>query len=150
VLSNIGADLVIVDDHNLVQKIKDQVGKEGIKLAFDAVSGEATNKLSQILSRKGLIIAYGALSLQNIQLNMGILMKKNITLKTFWPSHWLRETPKVKIANVYHKLIEMIANGHLQAEIDSTFPLESYKEAFKRSIEESRDGKVLLTGPSFN
>lgn len=149
-LTQLGADLVVVDGPNIAREIKENIGNEKVKLAFDAVAGGSTDKLSQILSSKGLIISYGALSLEAIQLNMAILMKKDLTLKTFWLSHWLQETPKIKIASTYHKLITMIGNGQLHAEIDSTYPLESYEKAFTRSMEEGRNGKVLLTGPSFN
>ncbi len=149
-LSQLGADIVVVDGPNVVREIRDKIGKGKIKLGLDAVAGEATDKISQILSRKGLIITYGALSLENMQLNMAIMMRKDLTLKTYWLSHWLQETPKIKIANTYQKLIAMIANGQLQAEIDSTYPLESFKDAFKRAMKEGRNGKVLLTGPSFN
>lgn len=149
-LTQIGADLVVIDGPNVAKEIREKIGKEKIKLGLDAVAGGATDKISQILSSKGLILTYGALSLENIQLNMAILMKKDITLKTYWLSHWLQETPKIKIANTYKKLIAMIASGQLQAEIDSTYPLDSFKDAFKRAMAEGRNGKVLLTGPSFN
>lgn len=149
-LTQIGADLVVIDGPNVAKEIREKIGKEKIKLGLDAVAGGATDKISQILSSKGLILTYGALSLENIQLNMAILMKKDITLKTYWLSHWLQETPKIKIANTYKKLIAMIASGQLQAEIDSTYPLDSFKDAFKRAMAEGRNGKILLTGPSFN
>ncbi|MCE7733530.1 MAG: zinc-dependent alcohol dehydrogenase family protein [Candidatus Heimdallarchaeota archaeon] len=149
-LSKLGADLVVVDGPNLVKEIREKIGKDKIRLGLDAVAGKATDKISQILSNKGVILTYGALSLENIQLNMAFMMKKDITLKTYWLSHWLQETPKEKITDTYQKLIAMIASGQLQVEVDSTYPLESFKDAFKRAMEEGRDGKVLLTGPSFN
>ena len=117
---------------------------------MDAVSGKATNVLATLLSYKGVIISYGALSLETIQLNMGLIMSKDVTLRTFWLVHWLRESSLKKIQATYSNLIEMISQGELRAKIDHTFPLEKYKDAFSLARKEGRRGNVLFTGPAFN
>ncbi|MCH8907630.1 MAG: zinc-binding dehydrogenase, partial [Candidatus Heimdallarchaeota archaeon] len=149
-LMGLGADLVVVDGPGVVGQIREKVADGNVKLAFDAVSGPATNVLARILSRKGVIVAYGALSLELIQLNMAIIMSKDVTLRTFWLVHWLRESTRDKIQATYSKLIKMIADGELKAQIDATFPLDKYKDAFSLAMKGGRNGKVLFTGPAYS
>ncbi|OLS19012.1 MAG: Phthiocerol synthesis polyketide synthase type I PpsC [Candidatus Heimdallarchaeota archaeon LC_2] len=148
-LKDLGADIVVVDGPNVLNQVKKEIGDGKIKLALDAVSGKATNDLATLLSYKGVIVSYGALSLESIQLNMGLLMSKAITLHTFWLVHWLRETSMEKIQSTYSNLITMIAQGELRAKIDQTFPLEKYQDAFLLAMKEGRNGKVLFTGPGY-
>ncbi|MHA2278533.1 MAG: zinc-binding dehydrogenase, partial [Candidatus Kariarchaeaceae archaeon] len=102
------------------------------------------------LTKKGVIVAYGALSLEFIQVNMGLMMSKNLKLMTFWLTHWLQNSPVDKIQNTYQELIKMIASGELKAKVDETFLLQDYKNAFILAMKEGRNGKVLFTGPAYN
>ncbi len=148
-LKEIGAEVVVVNGPELISQVRNEVGDGRIKLAFDAVAGPATNTLAQLLTKKGVIVAYGALSLELIQVNMGIMMSKDLKLVTFWLSHWLQNSPVEKIQNIYQELIKMIASQELSAKIDETFSLLEYKKAFALAMKEGRNGKVLLTGPAY-
>ncbi|MHA2028651.1 MAG: zinc-dependent alcohol dehydrogenase family protein, partial [Candidatus Kariarchaeaceae archaeon] len=110
-LKEIGADVVVVNGPELISQARNEVGDGHIKLAFDAIAGQATNTLAQLLTKKGVIVAYGALSLEFIQVNMGLMMSKNLKLMTFWLTHWLQNSPVDKIQNTYQELIKMIASG---------------------------------------
>lgn len=148
-LKEIGAEVVVVNGPELISQVRNEVGDGRIKLAFDAVAGQATNTLAQLLTKKGVIVAYGALSLELIQVNMGFMMSKDLRLVTFWLTHWLQNSPIEKIQNTYQELIKMIASQELSAKIDETFSLLEYEKAFALAMKEGRNGKVLLTGPAY-
>lgn len=149
-LSDLGADIVVIDSPDLEKNIKEKIGEGKIRLALDAIAGKATNKLATLLSNKGVIITYGALSGDLIQVNMGVMMSKDITLRSFWLVHWLTETPRDKIQSTYSTLIKMITQGELIAKIDQTFTLDKYEDAFGLSMKDGRDGKVIFTGSAYN
>jgi NADPH:quinone reductase-like Zn-dependent oxidoreductase len=144
-LKELGADLVFVQGPEMIKQIREVTKNSTVKLGLDAIAGIATNTLAQIITEGGVIVSYGALSLENIQLNMGLIMSKDISLHTFWLVHWLRRTPMEKIQEVYQKLIGLIIEGKLIAKIDSTYNLQDIKNALAHAMRSGRDGKVLLT-----
>jgi hypothetical protein len=45
--------------------------------------------------------------------------------------------------NILRRL-QLVANGSLSAEVERTYPLEQFKEAFEQSLKPNRDGKILF------
>ncbi|MHA2170707.1 MAG: zinc-dependent alcohol dehydrogenase family protein [Candidatus Kariarchaeaceae archaeon] len=148
-LMALGADVVLVDGDDLPRRVRESIGEDKIQLGFDAVAGEASNRLIQCLGHGGILVVYGALSLQNIQVNMGVLMAKDLTVKSFWLSRWFPQTDQKKVKETFSKLIELIAQKKLLARVDKTYQLSEISEAIEHAMQEGRDGKILLTGPAY-
>ncbi|MHA2362567.1 MAG: zinc-dependent alcohol dehydrogenase family protein [Candidatus Hodarchaeales archaeon] len=144
-----GADVVLMEGPDLIKRINSETGNASIKLGFDAISGKATDIIAQSLYKQGTIITYGALSQENIQLNMGSFMAKDLTLRSFWLVHWLNQRNPETIQTTYSHIINLITKGDLKAKIDSTYNIENIKEALAHATKEGRNGKILVTGPAF-
>ncbi|MDG2198022.1 MAG: zinc-binding dehydrogenase [SAR324 cluster bacterium] len=82
-LSEIGADLVMVEGEDLPEIVRAELGDANIPLAIDAVAGKATLTLGGILSEEGTVVNYGLLSEEPCQLNADIVVFKGITLTGF-------------------------------------------------------------------
>ncbi|MDH5402227.1 MAG: zinc-dependent alcohol dehydrogenase family protein [Candidatus Heimdallarchaeota archaeon] len=149
-LKEIGADIVIVDNELLHNQIPEITADKSIKLGLDAVSGNGTNLLCKFMGEKGTIVIYGAMSGKPMLIDLGMVMKKDLTIRSFWLVHWLRETNRDKIKTVYTELTKLVAFKKLSAVVDSIFPLTQYQDAFKLAISSGRNGKVLFSGPAYS
>jgi len=56
------ADVVLVDGDDLARRVTEATGRARIRLAIDAVGGDATGRLSDCLAEGGIVVNYGALS----------------------------------------------------------------------------------------
>ena len=61
-LEAIGGDLVVVDSPDVSERIKTAVGQAELRLALDGVSGPATGVLAGMLSPRGTLVSYAAMS----------------------------------------------------------------------------------------
>lgn len=53
---NEGADVVLIDDENVVSEAKKAINNVEIKLGLDAVGGKATNSIAEILGNGGYLV----------------------------------------------------------------------------------------------
>ena len=83
-LTEIGADLVMVEGEDLPEKVMAELGDANIPLAIDAVAGKATLNLGGILNEEGTVVNYGLLSGEPCQLTADMVVFKGITLTGFW------------------------------------------------------------------
>ena len=143
-LKDIGADIVLVDGPNLSKQLREKIGTDEVKLGIDAVSGSASDRLLHCLSSKATLLVYGAMSLEPITVSMPVLMAKDVTVKTFWLSHWYMTTPRDEIQNLFTKLMPMIIHKQLFAKVAATYPLREFQTAIEHADKEGKDGKVLF------
>ena len=110
------------------------------------LASESSDTLVRCLGFNGTIVVYGAMSLDLIKLNMAILLAKDLTLKSFWLSLWLRNTDREKVTKLYSDLIGLIAAGKLKAKIAETYVLEDFLKALEHADSSGKDGKILFVG----
>ena len=145
-LLSLGADAVFTDDESgkieATKLIKNE--KINLPLAINAVGGESALRIMSLLSEGGTHITYGAMSKRPLKIPNSFLIFKNLKIRGLWLSHWLKNENKVNIEEVYQYLAQKMLNEKLEQPIDSVYGLEELEEAIKRSMQEGRNGKVLL------
>lgn len=143
-LRELGADLVLVDGPDLAERVRAALGGGRLRLAIDAVAGEATMRLGACLDNGGTVVNYGLLSGQACQLGGVETVFRDITLRGFWLNNWFARHPPAEIAGVFGKLAEMLADGSIAVPVEATYPLSRVHEALAHAAREGRGGKVLL------
>mgnify|MGYP001181274125 FL=1 len=145
-LLSLGADAVFTDDESGKIKATELIKNERInlRLAINAVGGESALRIMSLLSEGGTHITYGAMSKRPLKIPNSFLIFKNLTIRGLWLSHWLKNENKVNIEEVYQNLAQKMLDEKLEQPIDSVYGLEELEEAIKRSMQEGRNGKVLL------
>jgi len=73
------------------------------------------------------------------------LIFQGITLRGFWLTPALDGLGHEGIVSMYTRLVGMVAQGSLRAEVSARFRLTSISQALDRFETEARGGKVLLT-----
>jgi NADPH:quinone reductase-like Zn-dependent oxidoreductase len=143
-LLNLGADLVINSETEKLQKLISEHTGEGVSVVFDAVGGVLGAKALASLRQGGKMMVFGLLSLENIPLNSGLMIFKDLKIEGFWLSSWmesLSDSEKFKaIQVVFGFLIQHSEN----VDVAGSFPLEQFKEAIEAYEKPGRNGKILL------
>jgi mitochondrial enoyl-[acyl-carrier protein] reductase / trans-2-enoyl-CoA reductase len=144
-LKKLGADVVVVDGPDLHKKIAEATGKATIRLAIDAVGGEATGRLAHSVSPGGTVVNYGALSGQPCIVTQQDVIFRSVTLRGFWLAHWFNQATPADQMAVFGELIKLVAEGTLRTEVEAAYPLSKITDALAHAMKSGRDGKILLT-----
>lgn len=143
-LLDLGADLVINSETEKLQKFISEHTGEGVSVVFDAVGGVLGAKALASLRQGGKMMVFGLLSLENIPLNSGLMIFKDLKIEGFWLSSWmesLSDSEKLKaIQVVFGFLIQHSEN----VDVAGSFPLEQFKKAIEAYEKPGRNGKILL------
>ncbi|SHI48737.1 NADPH:quinone reductase [Rubritalea squalenifaciens DSM 18772] len=143
-LLELGADHVLLDDNELVDKVREICGDKLPKLASNAVGGDSALRLMDALADQGVHVTYGAMSMRSLKVPNKFLIFKRIRLEGLWITKWIAEEKRKKIEETYAQLGEWVAAGKLTQKIDQTFRPDQLKEALVRAQESRRDGKVVI------
>jgi trans-2-enoyl-CoA reductase len=144
-IARAGGDVCAVDGPDLGERVKEATGGAEIKLAIDAVAGDATQHLADCLSDKGTIANYGLLSAEPCQLLPDDIIFREITLTGVWLTLWIRrDSSPEERREVYNELAGYIADGRMRAAVEATYPLSRIKDAVAHAMQGERNGKIVL------
>jgi NADPH:quinone reductase-like Zn-dependent oxidoreductase len=133
-----GADVVLVDDENVVSEARKLTNNAEIKLGLDAVGGKATNSISQILANEGYLVCYAIMSREPISVSQIGLIFRRIQIHGFF----MYSPPYLsKLKNAKLQSLKLLEQGKINVPIAEIYPLEKIKEALQHTI---HGGKVLL------
>jgi mitochondrial enoyl-[acyl-carrier protein] reductase / trans-2-enoyl-CoA reductase len=139
-----GGDVVLVDGPGLDQRVAEAIGQAPIRLAIDAVGGQATNRLAGCVAEGGTLVNYGLMSGEDCVVSPRSFIFRDVTLRGFWLALWFRKaTPQQQMA-MFGEIGKLIATGQLKARIQTTFDLPQIKEAVAAAAAGERDGKILI------
>lgn len=145
-LRSIGADRVIVDSPDLAELVAKATGGAEIRIAIDAVAGDATARLASCLPIGGTVVNYGLLSGQPCQISPSDIIFRDISLTGFWLYNWLTEkSDRADRVRMYELLSDLVVKGVLHAAVEATYPLSRAREAVAHAMRENRSGKILFT-----
>ncbi len=133
-----GADVVLVESHEIPEQVKAAVGTANIKLGLDIVGGEATNTLAKVVRSYGDIVVFGQMSGQGISVNVVDLVFRGMNIHGFWLyyPHYLARHKEAKA-----EAAGLILAGKINVPIAQTYKPADIKEAVEHTV---RGGKVLL------
>jgi NADPH:quinone reductase-like Zn-dependent oxidoreductase len=143
-LTNLGADLVInTEKEDLRNVVTEQIG-DGVSAVFDAVGGVLGAKALNCLKQSGTMYVFGLLSMQNMPVNTGMMIFKEITIEGFWLTSELQRISKEERAQLYQETQAFLMSDDSTAEVAETFPLTEIKAAIEAYNTPGRNGKILL------
>ena len=144
-LTEIGADLVLVEGEDLPEKVRAELGDANILLEIDAVAGKETLSLGGILSEEGTVVNYGLLSGEPCQLTADMVVFKGITLTGFWLAKTLGAMTAEAKQQLYGELESLVVSGKIATPVEATYHLGQLEEALRHAYRGGRNGKVLFT-----
>ena len=140
-----GGDLVVIADDNLQANLAQALGDAELDLVVDSIGGPATRQLVHHLRFGGTLVTYAYLSGHTDSADLLDLIGRQVNWTGFWEINWLRRTDPALVYCAYRDVVELIADGTLQARVDRTVALEDWKEAITLSQGSTgREGKVVF------
>ncbi len=143
-LKKLGADVVVVDGADLVERVRKESGDAQIKLGIDAVGGPAIGRLTDCVGDGGTVVNYGLLSGLPCEVNPFNFVFRDITLTGFWLAKLMRGMQFSEIQAMYEHLAGRLIDGTIHIDVEASYPLEKIGDALAHAKREGRGGKVQL------
>jgi trans-2-enoyl-CoA reductase len=147
-LKALGADAVFVESDDLPEQISGVAGSASIPLAFNAVGGESALRLAGALSRKGVLVTYGAMGRQPMRIPNGLLIFKNLVWTGFWINAWYKHASMEETREMFGAIFPLLSSGALTVPVAATYPLDQFQEALRHAASDKRPGKILFANPA--
>ncbi|MEN9315121.1 MAG: hypothetical protein RIS35_1514 [Pseudomonadota bacterium] len=149
-LAEAGGDLNLVDGDDLAERVRAVVPKGRLKLAIDAIAGDATTRLGRCFGSDGGIIAsYGLLSGAPCKLPPEMLMLDDVTLTGFFAARTIQQLGPGAAAAMQADINALLVAHPPDAPIAATYRLDDVREAVAHAgrTGSDRDGKIVLVFP---
>lgn len=143
-LENLGADLIINSESEKLHKLLPEKTDGGVHVVFDAVGGMLGAKALACLRPKGKMMVFGALALENMSINSGLLIFKDLSIEGFWLSSWMEELNESDRAKAFKTVFGFLMKDNSKIDIGGKFKLEEYRFALEAYEKQGRNGKILL------
>lgn len=143
-LKALGADACVVDGPNLAATVKAQTGGAPIRLGLDAVSGQATARLSSCVTDGGVVCNYGSMTGEDPVMSRSALIAGGQTLVGFILGRALATRSLEQVRAIYADLGGQILEGTLSAPVEKVYPIEQIKAALTHAQQGGRSGKILV------
>ena len=143
-LKTLGADACVVDGPDLADTVKAASGGAPIRLALDAVSGQATARLSGCLAEGGVVVNYGSMSGEDPVMSRAGLIGGGQKLVGFILGRGLSTRTLDQVRAMYGELGRQVKDGYLSAPVEKVYPIEEIKAALVHAQRGERSGKILV------
>lgn len=125
-------------------RVRAITGGAPIRAAVDSIGGQASGDLIGLLGENGLLVSFGTMFGEPMQIPSGEVIFKQLTIKGFWGAKVSAAIEKDKRVALISELIRLVATGELQLPVAAVYPLEQIEQAVKSSLAPGKVGKVLL------
>lgn len=139
-----GADHVIVtDQEDLVERVKDITSGKGARLIFDPVAGPLLETLAEAAASGGIIIEYGALAPVATPFPLFSALAKGLTVRGYTLFEIAQDREKLTRGKQY--IYDGLKSGALKPILDRTFPLDAIADAHQYMESNQQKGKIIVT-----
>jgi NADPH:quinone reductase-like Zn-dependent oxidoreductase len=143
-LREAGADVVLVGDEELGRRAREATGDAPIRLALDAVAGEASGRLASALAPGGTLVVYGLLSSDVVVLPAAAIVFERVLVRGFGRLSALAAMGQERARALHRELGEMVLRNEISSRVEAHYPLDQIRQALVHAERGGRQGKILL------
>jgi len=143
-LQALGADACVVDGPDLAERAARAAGGAPIRLALDAVAGQATARLAECVADGGVVCSYGSMTGDDPVMPRGALIYRGVRLEGFMLGRFLARRTREEIERIYAELAGVLVRGELEAPVARVYAIEEIGEALRHAQRGERGGKILV------
>lgn len=137
-------EVINTETENMAARVKQITDGNGVACVLDAVGGRTATEAITCLAKSGIMLVYGLMSLQDPELNAGLMIFRELTIKGFWLTDWMRRVDKETRHDVAQSVIKLLASGEFQLPVEATYSLDQIAEAVEHADRPGRWGKILV------
>ncbi len=125
-------------------KVRGLTGDNPIRAGVDSIGGNASKDIVELLGENGLLVSFGSMTGEAMQIPSGPVIFKQLTIKGFWGSTVIGSMPPDERRRLIGELIQHVANETIRLPVDGIYDLADISQAIKASLASGKVGKVLL------
>jgi NADPH:quinone reductase-like Zn-dependent oxidoreductase len=146
-LERAGGDLNLVDGDDLAERVRAAVPAGRLRLAIDAIAGDATTRLGRCFGKDGgLIASYGLLSGEPCRIPAEMLMLDAVTLTGFFAARTTAQIGPEAVARMRAEIGALLLADPPAVPIAATYPFAEVRRAVAHAARTGaeRGGKIVL------
>ncbi|WP_428654713.1 zinc-dependent alcohol dehydrogenase family protein [Runella sp.] len=144
-LKALGVDEIInTEQENLPKRVQQITNYEGVRAVLECVGGQTASEAVKCMGRGAIMLIYGVLGLQDPTINLGLMIFRELTLKGFWLTDWMRRVDSGTRQKVAQEVITLLSTGQVKMPIEAVYSLDEIKTAVTHADSPGRWGKVLV------
>ncbi|QKV52019.1 zinc-binding dehydrogenase [Comamonas antarctica] len=120
------------------------IGDAKPRAAVDSIGGKASGELLALLGEGGLLVSFGSMAGEPMQIASGDLIFKQAVVKGFWGSKLSAAMSVEDKRRLLGELLGLAASGALKLPVEAIYDLADISKAVATSLTPGRKGKVLL------
>ena len=145
-LQSIGATHVLnSSDDDFVERLGAIAAELQATTAFEAIGGEMTGTLFNVLPEGSTVFVYGALSeaaCDNID-PIGLIFRGK-TVTGFYLGVWLKERGSLDVLRAASRAQKMLIDGRIETKVQRTVSLEESVDGLRQYVDHMTDRKLLI------
>lgn len=126
------------------EKVKALTGDAPIRAGIDSIGGSSANDIAELLADDGLMVSFGSMTGEPMQISSGPVIFKQLTIKGFWGSKVIGSLSREDRLRLMGELVDLVANGKILLPVEATYDLTDISQAVRTSLASGKAGKVLL------
>jgi len=143
-LHEAGADHVIATaEEDLIARVREITAGKGARVIFDPIAGPFVEQLVGAAANHGILIEYGALSLQPTPFPLGPALHKQLTMRGYTLREVNADPGLSHTAREY--VFDRVADGRFTPKIDKVFPFADTVKAYQYLESNEQVGKIVIT-----
>ena len=137
-------EVINTETETMATRVKEITEGKGVTCVLDAVGGNTATEALTCLAKGGTMLIYGLMSLQDPSLNAGLMIFRELTVKGFWLTDWMRRVDSNTRQDVAKNVIRLLASGKIQLPVEASYSLDQIVEAVEHADRPGRWGKILV------
>ncbi|MFH7809251.1 zinc-binding dehydrogenase [Acinetobacter sp. BSP-153] len=137
-------NVVATDQADWKAQVKAIHANQPLMVGVDSIGGKASGEMLALLSENSLLVSFGSMSGEVMQISSGGLIFKQATVKGFWASVVNKELSSERKKALIVELLTLAAQKKLLLPVEGVFSFTQIKDAALKATQGARQGKVLL------
>jgi NADPH:quinone reductase-like Zn-dependent oxidoreductase len=137
-------EVINTETQHMATRVREITDGQGVACVLDAVGGHTASEALTCLAKGGTLFIYGLMSLQDPAINAGLMIFRELTVRGFWLTDWMRRVDSQTRQSVAQNVITLLSSGKIQLPVEATYSLDQIVEAVEHADRPGRRGKILL------
>lgn len=136
--------VVATDQDDWKVQVKALHADQPLIAGVDSIGGSASGEMLNLLSENSLLVSFGSMTGETMQISSGDLIFKQATVKGFWASVVSKEMSAERKKALFVELLTLAAQKKLILPVEGVFGFDEIQTAALKATQGARQGKVLL------
>lgn len=137
------AHVIATHEESLLERLREIVGEDGLRTAFDAVGGPQLADIAEAMGQHGILIVHGALSPEPTPFPLKTALRRSLSVRGYVFSEVVSDVERLERAQ--HFILRGLNSGALKPIIDRSFAFDDIVEAHRYLESNQQIGKVVVT-----